>query len=183
VSGSGISWAVCKSAPRSRQITTPAPHHSVFTDRMPYLPPNQQRQSTECTVGLNKHQLKRSSRDWLGTTRRRFWSCVATRSSTRNGGGISQFFDRTRGTSASAGGGGASAGAWPDWFIGWPAAIKRQSTVSPVVVELSKGWVDPCVGSGWVEIFQFLVGLVGLDPLQQKYYKLERIMLMYLKHG
>jgi len=30
VSGSGISWAVCKSAPRSRQITTPAPQHSVL---------------------------------------------------------------------------------------------------------------------------------------------------------
>ena len=30
VSGSGISWAICKSAPRSRQITTPAPHHSEF---------------------------------------------------------------------------------------------------------------------------------------------------------
>ena len=30
VSGSGISWAICKSAPRSRQITTPAHHHSVF---------------------------------------------------------------------------------------------------------------------------------------------------------
>ena len=30
MSGSGISWAVCKSAPRSRQITTPASHHSVF---------------------------------------------------------------------------------------------------------------------------------------------------------
>ena len=30
VSGSGISWAICKSAPRSRQITTPAPHLSVF---------------------------------------------------------------------------------------------------------------------------------------------------------
>ena len=29
VSGSGISWAICKSAPRSRQIATPAPHHSV----------------------------------------------------------------------------------------------------------------------------------------------------------
>ena len=28
VSGSGISWAICKSAPRSRQITTPVPHHS-----------------------------------------------------------------------------------------------------------------------------------------------------------
>jgi len=36
-----------KSAPRSRQITTPAPHHSVFTGRMPFLPPNQRRQSTE----------------------------------------------------------------------------------------------------------------------------------------
>jgi len=43
VSGGGISWAICKSAPRSRQITTPASHHSFFTDRMP----NQQRQSTE----------------------------------------------------------------------------------------------------------------------------------------
>ena len=30
VSGSGISWAICKSAPCSRQITTPAPHHSCF---------------------------------------------------------------------------------------------------------------------------------------------------------
>jgi len=47
VIGSGISWAVCKSVPRSRQMTTPAPHPSVFTDRMPFLPPNQQRQSTE----------------------------------------------------------------------------------------------------------------------------------------
>jgi len=27
VSGSGISWAIFKTAPRSRQITTPAPHH------------------------------------------------------------------------------------------------------------------------------------------------------------
>ena len=47
VSGSGISWAIGKSAPRSRQTTTPAPHRSVFTGRMPFLPPNQQRQSTE----------------------------------------------------------------------------------------------------------------------------------------
>ena len=30
MSGSGISWAICKSAPRSRQITMPVPHHSVF---------------------------------------------------------------------------------------------------------------------------------------------------------
>ena len=48
VSGSGISWAICKSAPRSRQITMPAPHNSsFFTGRMPFLPPNQQCQCTE----------------------------------------------------------------------------------------------------------------------------------------
>ena len=41
---------ICKSAPRSRQITVPAPHHSVFTGRMPFLPPNQQRQCTEGIV-------------------------------------------------------------------------------------------------------------------------------------
>jgi len=38
----------CKSAHRSRQITTPAPPPlSFFTGRMPFLPPSQQRQSTE----------------------------------------------------------------------------------------------------------------------------------------
>jgi len=30
VSGSGISWAICKSAPCFRQPTTPVHHHSVF---------------------------------------------------------------------------------------------------------------------------------------------------------
>ena len=30
VSGNGIYWAICKSAPRSRQVIMPAPHHSVF---------------------------------------------------------------------------------------------------------------------------------------------------------
>jgi len=41
VSGSGISWAICKSAPRSRQTTTPAPHHSVFyrPDALPAAQP------------------------------------------------------------------------------------------------------------------------------------------------
>jgi len=52
VSGSGISRAICKSASHSRQITMPAPHHSVFTGRMPFLPPNQQHQSTEGTGKL-----------------------------------------------------------------------------------------------------------------------------------
>ena len=41
VSGSGITWVICKSAPRSRQITTPAPHHSVFyrLDALPAAQP------------------------------------------------------------------------------------------------------------------------------------------------
>jgi len=30
VSGTGISWAICKSAPCYRKITMPAAHHSVF---------------------------------------------------------------------------------------------------------------------------------------------------------
>ena len=38
VTGSGISWAMCKSAPRSRQITMPAPHHSSFFYRLDALP-------------------------------------------------------------------------------------------------------------------------------------------------
>ena len=37
VSGSGINLAICKCVPRPRQITTPAPHHSVFY-RMDALP-------------------------------------------------------------------------------------------------------------------------------------------------
>ena len=57
VSGSGISWAIGKFAPRSRQITTPAPHYKFFfTNRMPFLPPNQQRQSTE-GITLQLHRL------------------------------------------------------------------------------------------------------------------------------
>jgi len=38
VSGSGISWAICRSAPGPRQTTMPG--------QMPFLPPNQQCQST-----------------------------------------------------------------------------------------------------------------------------------------
>jgi len=39
--GSGISWAICKSGPRCRQITTPAPHHSDFyrPDALPAAQP------------------------------------------------------------------------------------------------------------------------------------------------
>jgi len=46
--GSGISWTMCKqSAPRSRQITAPTPHHSIFTGRMLFLMPNEQCRSSE----------------------------------------------------------------------------------------------------------------------------------------
>ena len=41
VSGSGTRWTICKSAPHSRQITTPAPHHLVFyrPDALPAAQP------------------------------------------------------------------------------------------------------------------------------------------------
>jgi len=52
VSGSGISWAIGKSAPRFM----PAPTTQFFTGRMPFLPPNQQRQSTEGTDCKQKAQ-------------------------------------------------------------------------------------------------------------------------------
>ena len=50
MSGSGISWAVCKSAPRARQITTPALHHLVFyrPDALPAAQP---------TASLKAHTL------------------------------------------------------------------------------------------------------------------------------
>jgi len=36
-------------------MTTPVPHHSSFYGWMPFLPPNQQRQST---AGKSKHHLQ-----------------------------------------------------------------------------------------------------------------------------
>ena len=46
LSGNGICWALCKSAPHPRQ---PHQHPTTqfFTGQMPFLPPNQQHQSTE----------------------------------------------------------------------------------------------------------------------------------------
>jgi len=76
VSGSDISWAICKSASRSRQITTPATHPSVFTDRCPSCRPTNsvKAQATRvffdmhvvlCAQKLRPsgHQLVRSGRD------------------------------------------------------------------------------------------------------------------------
>jgi len=39
VSGSSISWPICKPAPRSRQITTPAPHQPPLSFYRPDVPP------------------------------------------------------------------------------------------------------------------------------------------------
>jgi len=53
VSGTGICLAICKSAHRSRQITTPAPHHSSFyrPDALPAAQPT-----------VSKHWRRASSR-------------------------------------------------------------------------------------------------------------------------
>ena len=50
VSGNGISWAICKPAPRSRQITTPAPHRSVFyrPDALPAAQPTASKHWRQC---------------------------------------------------------------------------------------------------------------------------------------
>ena len=53
---------VYKSAPRSRQITMPAPHHSVFY--MPFLPPKQQRQSTDGIYSVNTSPFNLTARLW-----------------------------------------------------------------------------------------------------------------------
>ena len=43
-----LGWTICKqSAPRCRQITTPVPHHSIFTGWMLFLMPKQWYQSSE----------------------------------------------------------------------------------------------------------------------------------------
>ena len=51
VSGSGICWAICKSAVSAPHLRQPHQHPTThfFTGRMPFLPPNQQHQSTEGT--------------------------------------------------------------------------------------------------------------------------------------
>jgi len=57
--GSGMSWTTSKqSATQSRQITTPKPHHSIFTGQMLFLMPNQQCQSTENNTVKTKFAFK-----------------------------------------------------------------------------------------------------------------------------
>jgi len=53
-------------APHPRQITTPASHYSIFTGRMPFLPLNQQHQSTEGHDNNNNTRLTALYREYLG---------------------------------------------------------------------------------------------------------------------
>ena len=57
MSGSGISWAICKSAPRSRQITMSPPHHSFSQAGCPSCCP------TNSVKALKAQQLTSS---WQG---------------------------------------------------------------------------------------------------------------------
>jgi len=64
VSGSGISWAICKSAPCPQTHNASIPPLSFFTSQMPFLPLNQQRQSTEGMAILQSSALPSAVPHW-----------------------------------------------------------------------------------------------------------------------
>jgi len=60
VNGSGISWAICKSAPHSRQITTAA-HHSVFLQAgCPSCCPTNSIKALKAVTQFHKRSRRRS---------------------------------------------------------------------------------------------------------------------------
>ena len=63
VSGSGISWAICKSAHRSRLTNTSAPHHSVVY--RPYALPSAQPTASTIIHGSNLSISSAVSRTFL----------------------------------------------------------------------------------------------------------------------
>ena len=66
VSGSGISWAICKSAPRSRQITMPAPHQSVFLQAgCPSCRPTNSVKALKAELNLLHWSRNRKIRKWM----------------------------------------------------------------------------------------------------------------------
>jgi len=60
VTGSGISWAICMSASRSRQITMPVPHHSFFyrPDAFPAAQPTVKALKGLLDINDNKNKTK-----------------------------------------------------------------------------------------------------------------------------
>ena len=57
VSGRGISWAICKSASHSRQITMPVPHHSNFyrPDALPAAQPTASKHWRQLVSSINNN--------------------------------------------------------------------------------------------------------------------------------
>ena len=72
VSGSDISWAIFKSVPRSRQITMPTPHHSVFyrPDALPAAQP------TASKHWRNQEKHTACTNEWWGIGGVSVWSEV-----------------------------------------------------------------------------------------------------------
>ena len=82
---SGISWAICKCAPCSRQITMAAPHHSFFTGHMSFLLPNQQWQSTHThpfsgTTRVGRYQKSKTNLDFIEARDRQITTPASHRS-------------------------------------------------------------------------------------------------------
>jgi len=89
VSGSGISWAICMSAPRSRQITMIASHQFFYKpDAIPVARPTVSTQSTEgrCMVLLSCQEIAcldyacyikiyQASKEYAQTTTAQ-WTCL-----------------------------------------------------------------------------------------------------------
>ena len=94
VSGSGISWAICKSAPRPRKITTTAPHHSVYyrPDALLAVQPTASKHWRPAAyIHINKYKYclfqpfaLKTSRGWIcmtavvGTLKHRIWQQLDT---------------------------------------------------------------------------------------------------------
>ena len=70
--GSGIGWAICKSAPRSRQITTPVPHRSVFyrLDALPATQPTASKHSRQSALIACNAYMPGASADGVSASRR-----------------------------------------------------------------------------------------------------------------
>jgi len=64
VSGSGIGWAICKSVPCPRQITMPAPQHSVFysQDALPANQPTASKHWRKLIMSSNCKNIFQASR-------------------------------------------------------------------------------------------------------------------------
>jgi len=56
---------ICTFAPCSRQITTPTPHHLIFTGQMLFLTSEQQHQSTEGKKFVAQKLLQKSYCDYV----------------------------------------------------------------------------------------------------------------------